>query len=161
MSLVPGQAVLVDTNLLVLYVIGNVNRRRIETFKRTRQYRPEDHDLLLRVLTNFTSVYTLAHIMAEVSNLTDLHQPELLLARRALKEMVKVCHEVPLPSGQAMEERVYERLGLTDAAIACAAREHNCAVLTDYLDLYLNLSRNQTPVYNFTHLRTQHLNLTP
>ena len=39
---------IVDTNLLVLYVVGSVNPERIETFKRTR----------------------LAHVLAEVSNLT-------------------------------------------------------------------------------------------
>ena len=29
---------LIDTNLLVLFVVGGVNRDRIESFKRTRQY---------------------------------------------------------------------------------------------------------------------------
>ena len=153
MILERGQGVLADTNLLVLYVVGSVNRKRIETFKRTRQYRSQDYDLLKGVLERFNSVYTLAHIMAEVSNLTDLPGPELLLARRVLRDTIKVYHEVPLPSDKAVEEQSFERLGLTDAAIACAAREHNCAVLTDDLNLYLSLSKDQTEVYNFAHMR--------
>jgi len=62
----------VDTNLLVLFTIGSVNWDRIEQFKRTRQYSKTDYDLLLRVLGKFKSLYTVAHVMAEVSNLTDL-----------------------------------------------------------------------------------------
>jgi len=48
---------------------------------------------------------------------------------------------------------VYEDLGLVDAAIAALARDHNCAVLTDDLDLYLSLSRDNIKAHNFTHLR--------
>jgi len=58
---------LVDTNLLVLFTVGKVNRQRIENFKRT-----SDYDLLLRVLGKFNKLYTVAHVLAEVSNLTDL-----------------------------------------------------------------------------------------
>src|SRR5258708_19483652 len=67
---------LVDTNLLVLFIVGAVNLDRIESFKRTRQYSKTDCQLLLRVIDGFTPLYTLAHVMAEVSNLTDLAGPE-------------------------------------------------------------------------------------
>ena len=63
---------LVDTNLLVLLVVGSVNRDRIETFKRTSKYTKADYDLLTRVLGAFQKIYTVAHVLAEVSNLTDL-----------------------------------------------------------------------------------------
>ena len=33
-----GSGPLVDANLLVLYVVGSVNRDRIENFKRTRRF---------------------------------------------------------------------------------------------------------------------------
>jgi len=35
------------------------------------------------------------------------------------------------------------------------ARAHNCAVLTDDLDLYIRLSHDKVNVLNFTHLREQ------
>ena len=63
---------LVDTNLLVLFTVGTVNRDRIEIFKRTSRYTKPDFDLLLRVLAKFNKLYTVAHVLAEVSNLTDL-----------------------------------------------------------------------------------------
>lgn len=150
---------LVDTNLLVLYVVGSVNRNRIEGFKRTSKYRIQDFDLLLRVLAKWTSLYTLPHVLAEVSNLTDLPGVERLAAREVLKETISVLAEIGISSSQAAKDPTYSSLGLVDAAIAAIAREHECAVLTDDLDLYLRLERDKIEVVNFTHLQAHALGL--
>ena len=130
---------LVDTNLLVLYAVGTVNRNRIETFKRTRQYTKADYDLLVRVLTHFEPLYTVAHVLAEVSNLTDLPGAERLLARLVLKETIFVLSEADMSSARAAEDRLYQDHGLVDAAIGAVARTHKCAVLTDDHELYVRL----------------------
>ena len=134
-------------------MFGGVNLDRIESFKRTRQYSKTDYQLLLRVLDDFTSLYTLAHVMAEVSNLTDLTGPERLQARQVLKATLAILMEPEMASIRAAERAPYESLGLVDAAIAALSRKHGCAVLTDDLDLYLALSREGIVVLNFTHLR--------
>ena len=144
---------LVDTNLLVLFAVGTVNRDRIEPFKRTSRYTKADYDLLVRVLAKFAPLYTVAHVLAEVSNLTDLPGSERLLARRVLKETISLLNEVEMSSARAAEDGIYQDLGLVDAAIGAVARAHNCGVLTDDLDLYLRLSRDKVNVVNFTHLR--------
>jgi len=149
----PAPGLFVDTNLLVLFTIGAVNRNRIEQFKRTSKYTKEDYDLLLRVLGQFKRPYTVAHVLAEVSNLTDLSGPEGLLARRVLKEAILVLNEVEMPSIRAAESRPYPSLGLVDAAISEVARDLNCAVLTDDFDLYHSLIRDNVKALNFTHLR--------
>ena len=145
--------VLIDTNLLVLFVVGTVNRERIRTFKRTSIYTREDYDLLRRVLSRFKVWYTVAHVLAEVNDLTDLPGPEKIRARLVLKDTISPLHEADIPSARAAEERIFEGLGLVDAAIGAAAREHNCSVLTDDFDLYHRLSRDHIYVFNFTHLR--------
>src|ERR1039458_6191862 len=88
-----GAGLLVDTNLLVLFAVGAVNRDRIETFKRTRQYTKIDYDLLVGVLAKFERWYTVAHVLAEVSNLTDLPGPERLRARHVLKKTISLLNE--------------------------------------------------------------------
>ena len=113
-----GDGLLVDTNLLVLFAVGTVNRNRIESFKRTRQYTKADYDLLLRVLDKFNTRYTVAHVMAEVSNLTDLPGAERQQARRVLKETTSLLSEVEMSSARAAEDRHYQELGLVDAAIS-------------------------------------------
>jgi predicted nucleic acid-binding protein len=144
---------LIDTNLVVLYVVGTVNRNRIETFKRTRQYTRADFDLLVRVLSNFEPLYTVAHVLAEVSNLTDLSGTERLLARLVLKETISLLNEADMSSTLAAEDPIYKDLGLVDAAIAALARSHHCAVLTDDHDLYLRLIQDDVDVFNFMHVR--------
>src|ERR1039457_4181856 len=146
--------ILVDTNLLVLFAVGTVNRDRIDKFKRTRQYTGADYDLLVRVLAKFAPLYTVAHVLAEVSNLTDLRDYEGRLARRVLKETISLLNEAEISSKLAAEDGLYQDLGLVDAAIGAVARAHNCGVLTDDLDLYLRLSNDNVNVVNFTYLRT-------
>jgi predicted nucleic acid-binding protein len=118
---------LVDTNLLVLYAVGSVNRHRIETFKRTSKYRKADYDLLVRVLAKFKALYTVAHVLAEVSNLTDLPGPERLRIRLVLRSTISSLNEAEMPSARAADDRLYLNLGLVDAAIGAVARAHNCA----------------------------------
>jgi hypothetical protein len=45
-----GQGVLVDTNLLALYLVGSVNIERIATFKRTSSFDKDDFRLLVRLI---------------------------------------------------------------------------------------------------------------
>ena len=142
-----------DANLLVLYVVGVVNRRRIRQFKRTRKHTEEDFDLLLRVLGRFDTLFSVSHVLAEVSNLTDLSGRERLLARECLKRTIALLKEPELPSARATEHKCYLRLGLADAAVATAASDHGLEVLTDDLDLYLALAKESIAVTNFTHLR--------
>ncbi|MGH9609586.1 MAG: PIN domain-containing protein [Bryobacteraceae bacterium] len=153
----PNRGLLVDTNLLVLFAVGSVNPSRIANFKRTSKYEIRDFDLLVRVLEQWTELYTLPHVLAEVSNLTDLSGRERLRARQILKQTISFLNEAQIASAQAAEDPVYETLGLVDAAIAAVARENKCAVLTDDLDLYLILQRDRIDVVNFTHLRARAL----
>ena len=67
-----SKGLLVDSNLLVLLVVGLVNRDRISKFKRTAGYSGEDWDLLAAIIENTSLCYTLPYVLAEVSNLTDL-----------------------------------------------------------------------------------------
>ena len=152
-----GDRLLVDTNLLVLLAVGMVNRDRIENFKRTRQYTVQDFDLLLRVLGRWRSLHTVPHVLAEVSNLTDLPGSERPKVRQVLKETISVLTEVELSSARAAQDPIYPALGLVDAAIAAIAREHECTVLTDDLDLYLRLQHDNLQALNFTHLRARAL----
>lgn len=114
----------------------------------------QDYELLLRVIGQF-KLYTVAHVLAEVSNLTDLTGSERLRARHVLKETISVLTEPEMPSARAAQSRTYADLGLVDAAIASVADEYKCSVLTDDLDLYLALDTAGIPVLNFTHLRAR------
>lgn len=144
---------LLDANLLVLYIVGRVNPKRIRKFKRTCQYDEAAFSLLERLTEQCRELYTLPHVLAEVSNLTDLAGPERVAALNELKRIIVLHREPELPSATASAHRVYPRLGLTDAAIATLARQHRCAVLTDDLDLFHALQRDGVQAWKFAHLR--------
>ena len=48
-----AKGVLVDTSLLVLFLVGRVNRQRILNFKRTGDFTIEDYGLLIRLISWF------------------------------------------------------------------------------------------------------------
>jgi hypothetical protein len=148
----PGVGLLIDTNLLVLLTVGGVNRDRIENFKRTRRYTKSDYDLFGQDNWETASLYSRSR-HAEVSNLTDLEEPERLRARRVLAKTISVIQEPHVSSLRASESLYYEKLGLVDAAISIVAREQKCSVLTDDFDLYLWLTKEGLPAVKFTHLR--------
>ena len=62
--------------------------------------------------------YSIAHVLAEVSTLTDLKGQESRdLAREMLHDTISQMEELPIASLDACESPYYRRLGLTDAAI--------------------------------------------
>lgn len=143
--------VLIDTNLLILLIVGTVNRNRIQNFKRTNQYTPEHYDFLVGILNHFQQWFTVAHVMAEVSNLTDLSGSERTMARQLLKQTISTMTEAEMPSRLAAEDTLYNNLGLTDAAIAAVVRARRCTLLTDDLDLFLAATR-EVSALKFSHL---------
>jgi predicted nucleic acid-binding protein len=154
-----SRGLLIDSNLLVLFAVGSVNRHRIGQFKRTSKYNIAAFDLLVGVLEQWSQIYTLPHVLAEVSNLTDLPGAERRQVRQLLKQTISLLNEVQITSARAAEDRVYGHLGLVDAAIAAVAREHNCTVLTDDLELYLSLQHDKIEVIYFTYLRVRALGI--
>ena len=64
-----GHQVLLDTNLLLLFLVDSYERKRIRNFKRTSTFSEEDFDLLAAFLQAFKKILTTPHILTEVSNL--------------------------------------------------------------------------------------------
>lgn len=142
-----------DTNLLVLLIVGSVNPDRIATFKRTRRYSPEDYELLVEYVEQFHVLLTLPHVLAEVSNLTDLPGDELFLARALLAQRIEEMDEQTLASAEATGVGSLARLGLTDSAIVALMQRVKCTVMTDDYGLYSVLAVAGVEVENFMHLR--------
>jgi hypothetical protein len=86
--------ILVDTQLWVLYIVGSVNPERVGQFKRTRSYSLPDYYLLRSILRVHRRIYTVPHVMAEVGNLCDLAGAEGVLARKLLREVIRISAEV-------------------------------------------------------------------
>jgi predicted nucleic acid-binding protein len=149
-----SNGLLIDTNLLVLLIIGAVNRDRIPRFKRTSNYRPEDWDILRELLGQIPGRIVIPHILAEVSTLTDMKGSDLFQARRILRLTVEEkMEEVPIPSEDAFGSAYYDRLGLTDAAVCVTAKRLGCSVITNDFQLYSTLLNEGASAELFSNLQ--------
>lgn len=63
------RGLVIDSNLLILLLVGMTAKQSISSFKRTRMYSPEDFDLLVDFTKPFNKLTT-PNILTEVSNLT-------------------------------------------------------------------------------------------
>jgi hypothetical protein len=153
-----GKGVLVDANLLLLYFIGQYDRRRILSFKRTKMFIEEDFDLLLGVLRMFGQVVTTPNILTEVSNLSG--QLELRERPKYFSEFaegVLLLEEEYLASAQACSLKHFEKLGLTDSGIVHLANGRYLVLTIDF-KLWSYLQNVGIDAVNFNHLRPRNWN---
>lgn len=146
-------ALLVDTNLLVLLIVGSLDIEQVERFKRTRAYSREDYALLAAFAAGFRRMLTTPNVLTEVSNLVgQLGEPLRRRALVALGILAGQFEERFRASRELVLEPSFPRLGLTDSSVIFAA-EAEVTVLTD-LDLYVRLSSSGVTSINFNHLRS-------
>lgn len=152
------QAVVLDSNLLVLLSVGLLDKGLIREHKRTTQYTGEDYDLLFNLLGNFNVISVTPNGLTEAANLLqhikEPYRQELLATLAAL--IPKLLEEY-VPSQEVATSPIFTRLGLADAAIAEKFPE--AYVLTDDFDLYLHLANSGRRVINFNHYRIGAWNL--
>ena len=147
------KGLLLDTNLLVVLLVGRTNRRRILECKRTQTYTVKEYDLLERFVALFPKAVTTPHLLTEVSNLDPLRGKERTVYQSFYKQWVKRSDELFHESGNLVAEVSFDRFGLADTAIEWAARR-GMLVLTDDLNLYLMLREHGIDAVNFNHIRT-------
>jgi len=145
----------VDANVLVLYLVGNLDPSLIGKHKRTNQFGVEDYRLLDDFLRQFKRLVTTPNVLTEASNMVAQigGQETVARLRVVLGRIVEALDEQYVPSTQASKVEELRRLGLTDAALLLLAKEDRLLVLTDDRNLYDSLQRQGIAAINFHHLR--------
>lgn len=144
---------LIDTNLLLVLLVGSQDRQQVPRFKRTSAYTAEDYDFLATYVGGFTEMVVTPNVLTEASNLLgQLREPFRSRALSGLAQFALRNEERYVPSRRIVEEVDFRRLGLTDLSILMAAGD-DVAILTDDLELYLKLAGLNLHVVNFHHLR--------
>jgi hypothetical protein len=135
-----NSGILVDSNLLLMLGVGSLDPNRVSKEKGTREYSPEDFDILSQFLARFKRQFTTPNILTEVCNLSGQLRADI---RRFFRQWIRdhvVVHldEQYIATKDASSHLVFERLGVTDAAIAIMA-DQGILVLTSDLDLSIML----------------------
>ena len=138
----------IDTNLLVLLVVGAVDRRIIGTHRRTRTFTSEDYDWLLEILDDLDQVYVTPNTLTEASNLLESSTDGRFL--KTLQGLIAISQEVVVASATAAKNPRFTRLGLTDSVLLEVVSE-NRPLLTVDLELYsAALEKGEEAAINFT-----------
>jgi hypothetical protein len=149
-----SRALFIDTNLMLVLLIGALDRDQVERFKRTRAYTRADYDLLIAFVTEFDRIVATPNVVTEVSNLLgQLTEPLRRKALASLGAFTGSLEERYLPSRELAADAVFAVLGVADVSILHSAQA-GLTVLTDDLALYQRLASAGGEVVNFNHLRT-------
>ena len=146
----PGRIVL-DTNVLLLLLVGVADRDLVAKHKRTRKSEPRDFDTLVRMVKTFAVVVT-SQLLAETSNLLRDGPGSASGQGARITAVLKAAQERYVPKDKLLESPPFLSMGATDVSIMELAHEDDTVVLTDDLELYGRLERAQRNVVNFTHV---------
>lgn len=151
----PLRGYFVDTNLLVLFVVGQVDPNLISKHRRLEDYSIEDYELLIDLIDQVDALYVTPNTLTETSNLLRQHQdPEKALLVQGFSDIIHRSNEITIASATVATDRSFLDLGLTDAVL-CEAVSEDIPLLTVDLDLYLELlvRGGENLAINFTNLR--------
>lgn len=144
----------IDANLLVLFVVGCASRGYISHHKRLKKFSDEDFDLLFEIISRASSVLVTPNTLTETSNLA-VYGVEGRLKEKILellREFVLKTEEQYLSSNLATGHPAFVRLGLTDATLLEVIKNSACLLTVD-LDLYLAAMDQGANAVNFNHLK--------
>ncbi|MBN3891152.1 MAG: PIN domain-containing protein [Nostoc sp.] len=150
------KGVLIDTNILLLFLVGSVNQERITKFNRTQQFIPEDYELLLEFIARFQKLVTTPNILTEVNSLANqLGEPERSQCFAIFAQFVKnvaLLDEYYVNSLDAVNTEKFVKFGLTDSGILTLSKG-KYLVLTDDFKLASYLQSVEVDVINFNNIR--------
>ena len=151
------RSLVLDANVLVLLIVGSVDRESIALHKRTRQFIETDFDLLAEIVQRFDRCVVTTSVLTEASNLlAQTHDALKVRLLAALGHFVGIALEERPESRAVVAEKVFTRLGLTDAGLMGCVRSGYSLLTTD-LGLYLAAAKLSEKVFNFNHFRQNDL----
>ena len=140
----------IDSNLLVLLVVGSVDPGRITSHSRTRTFTPEDYKRLLSITRKLKSVFVMPNTLTEVSNLLKNKKDPRFLKK--LQILIENSKEIVVASEDASRRSEFVRLGLTDSALLEVISAERPLITVD-LELYgAAMAKGKEAAINFTHL---------
>lgn len=150
------KGIFIDTNILLLFFVGAIDKNLISNFKRTNNFVIEDYDLLLSLVEKFNKIITTPYVLTEVNSMGNQLQSnyKLIFYDIFSKTIENNLVEIYNSSKNLSKIDLFNKFGLTDTSI-----ENSCKgkflVLTDDFRLSQFLSTKNIDNINFNHIRTQ------
>lgn len=150
-----NKGLFIDANLLLLLLVGQIDKNFIPKFKRTTAYLVEDYELLVNFIDLFQKVIVTPNVLTEVNNLSSSLSGQHSQAFSILfAKLVKYVEEQYIESLVVVHEKAFLDYGLSDAVIVEAVKD-KYLLLTDDLRFACYAQNKGVDVINFNHIRTQ------
>ncbi len=149
------KGILLDSNLLVLLMVGLLDAGRVETFKRTRNqgFTRPDFRLLNEIFQTFSKSVTTPHILTETTNfICELDGKLRPAALQIIAAIVQTFKERRPESKNLVRSDFFPRFGLTDSAILDLPPQSYLVLSVD-AGLVIALQKKGVDAINFNHLR--------
>jgi hypothetical protein len=148
---------ILDTNLLLLLIVGSASKDYISKHKRLKAYSEKDFDILMKIISYVPNVFVTPNILTETSNLAgQIPEPARTKIFNVFRDYIPSVEEHYCESRRATNREEFIRLGLTDAVILHEMTDA-FILLTDDFDLYSAAIKEGYPAQNFNHLRDTYL----
>jgi hypothetical protein len=147
------ETIVLDTNLLILLVIGQASRRYIDKHKCLKAFTRGDYDLLNSILSQASSIRFIPNTLTETSNLLkridELARSDIF---RKFADMINLFDESYIESRFGAQTE-FARLGPTDSILLLLSDNPSLVLVTADLGLYLAAPGRGLNVVNFNHQR--------
>lgn len=120
--------ILIDTNALIILILGLIDINQIGKHKRATVYQEQDFYNLMEFIGDINNLVVLPNVWTEVDNhlngFTGEHRNDYI---RNIRDTINKTTEVYLESVSVTKEHFFIELGLTDSLLLQYA--HNCNFL--------------------------------
>lgn len=124
--------IVIDTNALIILILGQIDPKLIDSHKRTSIYEEQDYYDLLSVVVNFENLVVLPNVWTEIDNLlngfTGNHKYHYI---QSITSIIKKSSEKFISSINAVKSESFYSLGLTDSLLLELAKECTLLITSD------------------------------
>lgn len=148
-------ALFIDTNILVLFVVGACDPALLTKCKRAAQFDQNDLKLLIKFSNLFQTVSTTPSVLTEVCNLLESFNKEQgYRVFATIVSLLKSMKERHVPALQLSGDPAFLRIGLADTSLLSAASK-GAVILSDDLKFCSEVWGRGFAAVNFNHLRSE------
>jgi len=124
--------VIIDSNIFILFLVGQINENKIKNYTRNSIYSKEDYYFLLDILSKYDRIITSPNILTEVDNILNrITGDDKYRYLAIVREIYKQTIEKYLETESVSQNWFFDILGVTDSAIIIMARECDLLISGD------------------------------
>ena len=124
--------IIVDSNALIVLLIGTIDPKLFKTHKATSIYDEDDFHELLNVIEDFKEIIVLPNIWTEVDNLLNTFGGNYKYPYiQKIREVIKITSENYIDSKKGCELESFSQIGLTDSLVLEQAKSCKLLITSD------------------------------